>query len=134
MKRIVIPAVLVLCVLLLPVKEKTLADQAVQINLAGLQWHLLQPTATKTDLGGDLPEVAILTLSNDDFMKINGNRDVAMKYLIDQGIFKKKLLNVVFCGVTPSNDGSGQWILIIPHTYQSTAYIVAWQVPQKYAK
>ena len=51
MKRTVIPALLVLCVLLLPVKEKTLADQAVQINLAGLQWHLLQPNATKTDLG-----------------------------------------------------------------------------------
>lgn len=134
MKRIVIPALLVLCVLLLPVKEKTFADQAVQINLAGLQWHLLQPNATKTDLGGDLPEVAILTLSNDDFMKINGNRDAAMKYLIDQGIFKKKLLNVIFCGVTQSADGTGQWILIIPHTYESTAYIVAWQVPRKYAK
>lgn len=134
MKRVIFPALLVLCVMLFPAKERSYADVAVQINLAGLQWHLLQPTVTKTDLGGDLPEVAILTLSNDQFQKINGNKDDAMKYLIDQKIFKKPLVNVVFCGVTPSNDGTGQWILIIPHTYTSTASIVAWQVPQKYTK
>src|SRR5215472_4386055 len=118
MKRVIFPALLVLCVMLLPAKEMSYADQAVQIDLSGLQWHLLQPTVTKTDLGGDLPEVAILTLSNDQFQKI----------------FKKPLINVVFCGVTASDDGMGQWILIIPHTYQSTAFIVAWQVPQKYTR
>ena len=134
MKRFIFPVLLALCVWFLPAKEQSYADQAVQIDLSGLQWHLLQPTATKTDLGGDLPEVAILTLSNDQFQKINGNKDAAMKYFMSQKIFKKPLINVVFCGVTASDDGMGQWILIIPHTYQSTAFIVAWQVPQKYAK
>ena len=134
MKRVIFPALLVLCVMLLPAKEMSYADQAVQIDLSGLQWHLLQPTVTKTDLGGDLPEVAILTLSNDQFQKINGNKDAAMKYFMAQKIFKKPLVNVVFCGVTASDDGTGQWILIIPHTYQSTAFIVAWQVPQKYTR
>ena len=134
MKRFIFPALLVLCILFLPAKEQSYADQSVQIDLSGLQWHLLQPNATKTDLGGDLPEVAILILSNDQFQKINGDKTAAMKYLMDQKIFKKPLVNVVFCGVTASNDGMGQWILIIPHTYTSTASIVAWQVPQKSTK
>lgn len=131
MKRAIFPALLVLCAMLLPAKEMSYADQPVQIDLSKLQWNLLQPNATKTDLGGDLPEVAILTLSNDQFQQINGDKNAAMKYFMSQKIFKKPLVNVVFCGVTPSVDGTGQWILIIPHTYISTAYVVAWQVPKK---
>ncbi len=130
MKRIVTQAFFVLSLCLLFGKEANYAEESSQPNLASLQWHLLQSNVTKTDLGGDLPEVVVMTLSNQQFQAINGNTNAALKYLIDQKSFKKKLLNVVFCGATASADGMGQWILIIPHTFQSTAYIVAWQIPQ----
>ena len=133
MKRIIIPALLVLCVLFLPAKEQSLAEEAMPLNLESLQWKLLQPTVTKTDLGGNLPEVVILTLSNDQFEKIHASTDAAKQYLIEQKIFKRPLLKVVFCSVKSSMNGA-EWILIIPHTFQSTAYIVAWQVPKKGGK
>ena len=100
------------------------------IDLKSLQWQLLQPNVTKTDLGGQLPEVAILTLSNEQFRKIYASKDAAKDYLDSQHIFKRKLVDVVFCDVTASDDG-GLWVIIIPHTLHSTASIVAWQIPQK---
>ncbi len=133
MKRIIIPALLVFCVLLLPAKEQSFAEEAMPISLTSLQWHLLQPNVTKTDLGGILPEVIILTLSNEQFEKIHASTAAAKEYLNDQKIFKKPLLKVIFCNVK-SNAGGAQWILIIPHTYQSTGCIVAWQVPKKREK
>ena len=130
MKRIIAQALFILSLCLLFGKEANYAEESSQPNLASLQWHLLQPNVTKTDLGGDLPEVVVMTLSNQEFQAINGDTNVALKFLIDQKIFKKKLLKVVFCGVTASADGMGRWILIVPHTFQSTAYVVAWQIPQ----
>lgn len=134
MKRIIAQALIVLSLCLFLAKEGNYAEEASQPDLASLKWHLLQPNVTKTDLGGELPEVVVMTLSNQQFQTINGNKNAALTYLINQKIFKKKLLNVVFCGVRASADGMGQWILILPHTYQSTAFIVAWQIPQNAAK
>lgn len=132
MKRVMFPALVVLYLLFMPVKEQSFAEETIPpLDLSALQWKLLQPTVTKTDLGSNLPEVVVLTLSNDQFTKISGDKSAAMKYLTDQKIFKRKLLNVEFCAVTANVDGTGQWILIIPHTFQSTAYIVAWQIPTK---
>jgi hypothetical protein len=128
MKRLLLGLV-VLGVSLLLVKERSRADSGVQVDLKSLQWNLLQPTVTKTDMGDGLPEVAILTMPDDQFQKISSDKNAAKKYLDSQKIFKRALIDVVFCDVTPSKDG-GQWILIVPHTLHSTASIVAWQIPQ----
>src|SRR5215471_4479919 len=122
MKRLLIAALFVLGVLLLLAGGRSGADDVVQPNLASLKWQLLQPGVTKTDMGNGLPEVAILILTDAQFQKISVSKDAAKKYLDDQKIFKRPLIDVVFCDVTPSKDG-GQWILIIPHTLHSTASI-----------
>jgi len=129
MKRIIAPAFLFLTLSFLLAKEGNFAEETSLPDLAKLQWHLLQPNATKTDLGGNLPEVAIVTLSNDQFQLINGKESAAMKYFEEQKIFKRNLYHVKFCDVTASRDGTGPWILTVSHTYLSTAYVVAWQVP-----
>jgi len=128
MKRL-LGALFVLGVSLLLAKERSRADSEVQVDLASLQWHLLQPNITKTDMGDGLPEVAILTMSDVQFQKISSSKDEAKKFLDSQKIFKRALIDVVFCDVTPSK-GGGQWILIVPHTLHSTASIVAWQIPK----
>jgi hypothetical protein len=105
------------------------AGQAAKINLTSLEWRLLKPSVSKTDLGGDLPEVAILTLSNEEFEKIHASEIAAKKYLDDQKILKRKLIHAIFPDVTPREDGGG-WILIVAHTGKSTGCIVAWQLPR----
>jgi hypothetical protein len=130
MKRIVPPALLVLCVLSLLAKERSFGRGGPDINLSSLKWQLLQPNVSKTDMGGGLPEVAILTLSNEQFEKIHASEEAALEYLDSQHIFKRKLIKVIFCDVTSSADGDG-WILLIPHTPHSTASIAAWQIPNK---
>ncbi len=130
MKRIIPAVLLVLCLLLLPAEQRSLAGEEATIKLASVEWHLLKPGVTKTDLGGKLPEVAILILSNEQFEKIHASKKAALEYLQSQHIFKRKLIAVVFCGVRANKEG-GDWILIIPHTYQSTAFIVAWQTSKE---
>lgn len=89
---------------------------------------MVRPDVAKTDLGGDFPEVAALSVTNEQFKQIRASKAAAMKSL-DNGIFKKKLVKVVFCGVHRNKGGEG-WILIVPHTYQSTAFVIAWQIPK----
>jgi hypothetical protein len=129
MKRSISPALMVLLVLFLLPKERGCAREESEINLSSLKWQLLSPGVSKTDMGGDLPEVAILKLTNEQFEKIHASEDAAKDYLNGQSIFKWKLLKVVFCVVTPHVNG-GPWFLIIPHTKESTASITAWQVPR----
>ena len=69
-------------------------------------------------------------VSNDQFKKIRASKKAAKEYLDSQHIFKRKLIKVVFCDVTPSDDGDG-WILLLPHTPHSTASISAWQIPKE---
>jgi hypothetical protein len=130
MKRIVPSFLLVLCLLLLPTKERSFAGEQPPIKLASLEWHLLKPGVTKTDMGGDLPEVAILTVSNEEFEKIHASKIAAKRYLDSQKILKRKLIHVVFCDVRPRDDG-GYWILTVTHTVYSTACIVALQLPKE---
>lgn len=129
MKRIMIPALMALSLLFLLPKERSLARDESGLSLASLKWKMLSAGAYKTDLGDGLPEVAILKLSDDQFAQIYASKEAAMAYLDNQQIFKRKLIEVVFCDVTP-NKGGGTWILIIPHTLHSTASIVAWQLPK----
>ena len=100
-----------------------------RILLASLKWQMLKEGVSKTDMGKGLPEVLIQTVSNHEFEKIHASEDAAMDYLEGQHIFKRKLIKVVFCAVTPTDDGDG-WILITTHTPHSTASIVAWQIPK----
>jgi hypothetical protein len=130
MKRIVPSILLVLCLLLLPAKERSLAEEKATTKLESLKWHVLRPGVTKTDMGGDLPEVAILTVSNEEFEKIYASTITAKKYLDGQKILKRKLIRVVFCDVTARDDG-GDWILTVTHTYHSTGCIVAFQLPKE---
>ena len=106
------------------------ADDSPPLNLSKIQWQFLRPGATKTDLGKGLPEVIILTLSNDEFEKLHVSEDAAKAYLDALGVFKLKLIKVVFGDVVPNDHGDG-WIVLIPHTAHSTACIVAWQLRAK---
>ncbi len=127
MKRILSSALVVLFLLFLLPKERSFAREEAKVDLGSLKWQVLKEGASKTDLGSGLPEVAILKVSNEQFKKIHASKAAALKYLDDQHIFKRKLIKVVFCQVTP-NESDG-WILLISHTPQSTACIVAWQIP-----
>jgi len=130
MKRILSPALVILFLLFLLPKERSFAREEAKFDLGSLKWEMSKAGVPKTDLGPGLPEVAILKVSNDLFEKIHASPDAAMDYLEGQHIFKRKLIKVVFCEVTPSKGGDG-WILIIPHTPRSTASIVAWQIPKE---
>jgi hypothetical protein len=135
MKRIISTALVVLFLLFLLQKERSLAreEARVKVNLKSLKWHMLKEGVSKTDMGEGLPEVAILIVSNDQFEKIHASKKAAKDYLDSQHIFKRKLIKVVFCDVTPSDDGDG-WILLLPHTPHSTASISAWQIPPEMRK
>lgn len=111
-------------------KEQRIREEEFHVNLASLKWQLLKPDVTKTDLGGDLPEVAILTMSNEQFEKIRGPKKAAMDYLDDRHILKRKLIDLVFSDVTPSADGLG-WVVVLSHSGKSTGCILAWQLPRE---
>jgi len=130
MKRIISTAPVVLFLLFLLPKERIFAREEPNVDLASLKWQMLKEGVTKTDMGEGLPEVAILIVSNDQFKKIRASKKAAKEYLDSQHIFKRKLIKVVFCDVTPSDDGDG-WILLLPHTPHSTASISAWQIPKE---
>lgn len=129
MKRIIFPALIVPLLLFLVPNERSIAKQEPRPNLAGLEWKVVRTDVVKTDLGDGLPEVAVLRVSNEQFKEIRAGKTAAMKFF-DNGIFKRKLIKVAFCSVKRNEDGDG-WILMAPHTPQSTAYIIAWQIPKK---
>lgn len=96
---------------------------------SALVWKTLSERAWKTDMGGDLPEVLILKMSNAEF-KIFSASEKAAKEILDKLLFlKKKLINVVFCDIVPQPDPkcTKEWILVVSHTTHSTAGVVAWQ-------
>ncbi len=136
MKRIVPSVLLGLCLLLLPIKERSLAQdqkqEPVTPKLESLKWNLLKPNIAKTDLGGNLPEVVILRVSNEEFEKIHASKIAAKKYFDGQHIFRKKLIRVVFCSVWPQpHDPGGDWIVATTHTVYSTACISAVQLSKE---
>jgi hypothetical protein len=94
------------------------------------QWQTLSATAHKTDLGGELPEVVILLLSDEAYKKFVKSKRAAMKFIDDLHVLKQKLINLIFAELVPSAKGpGGEWIMIIPHTTRSTAVVVGWQLP-----
>ena len=133
MKRILFSVLLGLSLLFLPVKERSLAQEQKQEpvtpKLESLKWDLLKPNIAKTDMGGNLPEVVILRLSNEEFEKIHASKIAAMKYFDSQHIFRRRLIRVVFCSVWPQpHDPGGDWIVATTHTVYSTACISAVQL------
>ncbi|HKV27419.1 MAG TPA: hypothetical protein VJN90_03990 [Candidatus Acidoferrales bacterium] len=84
-------------------------------------------SAWKTDLGGDRPEVVVLALSNEQFKKFHASTAAAKKFIDNGHFFKRKLIRVVFVNHAPNDNGTS-WLLIISHSLQSTAAVVAWQV------
>src|SRR5215831_20116037 len=132
MKRIIFAALIVLLLLFLLPSERSLGRQEPTPvpDLTSLKWQVLSTNAVKTDLGGNLPEVAILRLTNDQFTKIYPDAKAAKDYFDSQKIFKRALIKVIFCDVTPSK-GTADWLLIVPHTTHSTASVTAWQLPAK---
>lgn len=126
MKTMILPALIVPLLLFLVPNERGIAEQ--KPDLTNLQWKAVRPDVAKTDLGDGLPEVAVLTVSNEQFKEIRASKGAAMKFF-DNGIFKRKLIKVHFCSAKKNQDGEG-WILIVPHTPQSTAFIIAWQIPK----
>jgi hypothetical protein len=92
-----------------------------------LAWKTLTKRAWKTDMGGELPEVLILKMSNAEFDIFRASEKAAKKILDDLHFLKKKLINVVFCDIVP-HKGDEEWILIVTHTTHSTAAVIAWQV------
>jgi len=94
-----------------------------------LAWKTLSPHAWKTDLGGELPEVLILRMSNKEFEKFHASEEAAKKFIDSLHFLKRKLINVVFCDVVPHKGGE-EWYVVISHTTHSTAAVIAWQVPE----
>jgi len=91
------------------------------------RWRKRAKGVWKTDLGGKLPEVVILVLSDKDFRKFHASTAAAKRYMNRHNFFKKDLKKVVFANRMPNDDG-GDWIIIIGHTDWSTGAVVAYQV------
>ncbi|MFZ0212535.1 MAG: hypothetical protein WBE20_16365 [Candidatus Acidiferrales bacterium] len=90
------------------------------------RWRKLRGGAWYTDLGGKLPDMAILCMSNAEFKKFHASRKIAMKYVDRRRILKRNLIKLVFGSVVP-NGSDNCWIVMIAHTLESTAVITAWQ-------
>jgi hypothetical protein len=57
-----------------------------------LVWKTLSKRAWKTDLGGKLPEVLILRMSDAEFQKFHASKDAAKKFLDELLFLKQKLI------------------------------------------
>jgi hypothetical protein len=89
-------------------------------------WKTLSASRWKTDLGGDLPEIVILVMTNDEFEKFRKSKRAAMKFVDDEKLLKRKLINLIFADVMGTKGGEC-WIVVLTHTTHSTAVIIAWQ-------
>ena len=96
---------------------------------SALAWKALSERAWKTDMGGELPEVLILEMSNAEFKKFSASEEAAKKILDKLLFLKKKLINVVFCDIVNQVDPkcSEEWIVVVTHSTHSTAAVIAWQ-------
>ncbi|HTV60439.1 MAG TPA: hypothetical protein VMJ93_16320 [Verrucomicrobiae bacterium] len=94
-------------------------------RLPTLSWHKLSETASKTDLGGDLPEVVVAKLSNEEFEKIQASEKAAMEFFEKRQYFKKKPNKIKFCETVPGK--GAEWFVIFTHTTNSTVVAAASQ-------
>ncbi|HEV2223151.1 MAG TPA: hypothetical protein VGR84_09125 [Candidatus Acidoferrales bacterium] len=103
------------------------ARKSMHAQFAIPRWKMLSRRLWKTDLGGDLPEVVILILSNEEFRKFHASTAAAKRYIDDHHFLKRKLIKVVFVNRSPNDDGT-QWLVVISHTIESTAAVLAYQI------
>jgi len=106
--------------------KRTAQRKEMRLQLKTPHWRKLRKGVWKTDLGGDRPEVVILTMSNDEFREFRASSKAAKTYIDRRSLLKRKLIKVVFASVVPNKKG-GSWFVIVTHTLWSTGGIVAWQ-------
>jgi hypothetical protein len=112
-----------------PKKKSPAKKPASKQGSAKPAWKQFSKKCWKTDLGGDLPEVIILSMTDNEFQEFRKNEAEAMAYLDKLGYFKRKLINLIFADIFPCPSG-GDWFVIVTHTSHSTAVVVAWQCAQ----
>ncbi|HVB36323.1 MAG TPA: hypothetical protein VND42_03700 [Candidatus Acidoferrales bacterium] len=93
-------------------------------RIATPSWRKLPNGVWKTDFGVDLPEVVILTMSNEEFEEFRRSSDNAKKRNLNKrGILKRHLIDVVL--QKPKRRKRGKCVLLlIYHTPESTGYLV----------
>ncbi|HVA17687.1 MAG TPA: hypothetical protein VMV59_08245 [Candidatus Dormibacteraeota bacterium] len=106
--------------------KQTSNREEARLHLKAPHWRKLRKGVWKTDLGGDRPEVVILILSNAEFSKFHASTKAAKGYIDKHHFLKRKLIKVVFANQSPRDNG-GDWTVIISHTIQSTAGVIAYQ-------
>jgi hypothetical protein len=89
-------------------------------------WRKKRGGVWYTDLGGKLPDMAILCMPDTEFKKFRASRKMAMKYIDRRHILKRKLIGLVFGNIV-ANKTDNCWVVMIAHTLHSTAVITAWQ-------
>ncbi len=89
-------------------------------------WKRKRGGAWYTDLGGKLPDMAVLCMTNAEFKKFRASRKAAMNYIDRRHILKRKLINLVFGSIVRNKTDHG-WVVMMAHTLHSTAVITAWQ-------
>lgn len=92
------------------------------------RWRRLRKGAWKTDFGTGLPEVVILTISNEEFEEFRACSDRAkIRSINKRDIMKRNLIDVVL--QKPKRRKRGACVLLlIYHTPESTGYIVPFPV------
>jgi len=92
------------------------------------RWRKLRKGAWKTDFGAGLPEVVILTISNEEFEEFRACSDREKKSNLNKrGIMKRNLIDVVL--QKPKRRKRGACVLLlIYHTPESTGYMVPFSI------
>jgi hypothetical protein len=93
------------------------------------KWRKMAAAVWKTDLGEDLPEVAILRMSDEEFRKFHSSARYAKAYIDKHHYLKRKLIKFRFVSVTWQRKHGGHWSLLLVHTPLSTGTVIAWQEP-----
>lgn len=93
------------------------------------KWRKLAKNAWNTDLGNDLPEILVLRMSDQEFRKFHSSARFAQTYIDKHKYLKRKLIKFVFTSIVGERGSKEAWSLILIHTPQSTARLIAWQDP-----
>jgi len=93
------------------------------------KWRKLAKNAWKTDLGAELPEMLVLRMSDEEFRKFRSSARFAQTYIDKHKYLKRKLIKFVFTSIVGERGSKSAWSLILIHTPQSTARLIAWQDP-----
>lgn len=92
------------------------------------RWRKLRKGAWKTDFGAGLPEVVILTISNEEFEEFRASSDRAkIRNINKRGIMKRDLIDIVLLKSKRRKRGACV-LLMIYHTPESTGHIVPFPI------